>query len=303
MTELYDVAIVGSGPAGLSAALLLGRSRRRVIVADHGKPRNAAARAVHGFLALDGIEPKDLRKKAVEQCEGYGVTFVNGKVAACCREELDGRSIFCLEIETVGTIRSRKLLLASGVVDELPKLEGFTDFYGATAHHCPYCDGWEHQDKRMVAYGNAKSVVELAINLLAWTEHVTCCTDGTALSQADIRRLQKYGIDHRPEKISRLTGTGSTLEKVNFSEGEPIDADALFFSAGQGQRSDLPEALGCECDEDGLVVVKGKQGTGVPGLFLAGDADGDVQFAIVAAAEGATAATAVNSELVKEDYP
>jgi thioredoxin reductase len=216
---------------------------------------------------------------------------------------LDGRSIFRVEIETVGTVRSRKLLLATGVVDELPELEGFAHFYGATAHHCPYCDGWEHRDKRLVAYGNGKSVVELAITLIAWTKHVTCCSDGTALSRSQIKRLQKYGIDHRPQKISRLAGTGSTLEKVHFSEGEPLSADALFFSAEQGQRSGLPQALGCECDEDGLVVAKGKQGTGVPGLFLAGDADGDVQFAIVAAAEGATAGTAINSELIAEDYP
>jgi thioredoxin reductase len=303
MSELFDVGIVGGGPAGLSAALLLARSRRRVSVFDHGKPRNHAARAVHGYLGLDGIEPHDLRARARQECEGYGVEFVPGEVVRGHRQEMDRRSVFCLELANGDTHHVRKLLLATGVVDDLPRLRGIDDFYGTTIHHCPYCDGWEHRDQQLVAYGTGKSAVKLAITLLGWSKYVTCCTDGTVLPTSETERLQKYGVKYRPEKINGLNGTENTLREVCFLDGDSLPADALFFGAGQGQRSSLPKTFGCETDADGLVVTKGKQGSGVPGLFLAGDADGDVQFAIVAAAEGAIAATAINAELDQDDYP
>jgi thioredoxin reductase len=303
MSELYDTAIIGSGPAGLSAALILGRSRRSVIVCDHGKPRNYAATAVHGFLGLDGIGPTQLRKNGITECEKYGVKFLDNEVVAGSREEVESRSIFRLELQNGAVIRARKLLLATGVMDELPDIPGFKAFYGIAAHHCPYCDGWEHNDKKLVAYGKDDAAAELAISLLAWSKNVTCCTDGVELSRGLIKRLRQYGIGYRPENIKELSGNDDTLKAILFFEGDPLPLDAFFFSAAQGQRSHLPQALGCDCDEERLIASKGKQGSGVRGLFLAGDADGDVQFAIVAAAEGAIAATAINSELDEEDYP
>src|SRR3954464_502906 len=197
MTTNYDVAIVGGGPAGLSGALILGRSRRRVIVFDHSKPRNHAARNVHGYMGLDGIEPRELRRLGVSECKSYGVTFAEGEVMGGRREEVDYRSVFWLEFQSGVSLQARKLLLATGVVDELPELQGFHDFYGTTAHHCPYCDGWEHRDQRLVAYGKSKSAAKLAIRLLAWSKQVTCCTDGVVLPQPEIDSLRKYGINYR----------------------------------------------------------------------------------------------------------
>jgi thioredoxin reductase len=303
MNERYDLAIVGSGPAGLSAALVLGRSRRRVIVCDHGEPRNYAAHAVNGFLGLDGISPKELRKTGVEECEKYGVEFIRSKVVSGSYENAEGHAVFVLHLQNGTSVHARKLLLATGVKDDLPGILGFNAFYGVSAHHCPYCDGWEHANKRLVAYGKGEAVAKLAITLLSWSKSVTCCTDGVALALALTTRLRKYGIGCRTEKIKELSGSDGILKEVRFFEGKHLPTDAFFFSAGQGQRSSLPELLGCKCDEEGLVISKGKQGTGVRGLFLAGDADGDVQFAIVAAAEGAIAATAINSELDGDDYP
>jgi len=299
----FDVAIIGGGPAGLSAAITLSRARRRVIVCDHGRPRNYAAKAVHGFLGLDGIEPNALRRRAAEECYSYGVSFEHDEVIEASCPASQGKSLFEVKLKEGRTIRARKLLLATGVKDQLPELPGLENFYGTSIHHCPYCDGWEHRDKRLVAHGKGPSAAKLAVTLLQWSPSVTCCTDGEALDASETRRLQQYGIEYRGEHIGALAGNGGQLEEVHFVTGQPLQCDALFFSAGQGQRSSLPQMLGCKCDEDGLIKSEGKQGSGVCGLFLAGDVDGDVQFAIVAAAEGAIAATAINTELQEEDYP
>jgi thioredoxin reductase len=303
MRENFDVAIVGGGPAGLSAALVLGRSRRRVVVIDDRKPRNYAAKAINGFLALDGLSPTALLDRGREQCASYGVKIIDAKVVSGNRTELKAGSRFELKLENGETLQASKLLLATGVKDELPQIAGFDDFYGVTVHHCPYCDGWEHRDERLIAYGQEKSAVKLAIMLLAWSDHVTCCTDGALVSPDDLAQLERNGIDHRNETVLELKGVDGVLEEIRFNAGNPLACDAMFFATGQGQRSELPRMLGCDYNKEGLVDVKGKQGSGVRGLFLAGDADGDVQFAIVAAAEGAIAATAINAELQEENHP
>jgi thioredoxin reductase len=300
-SDAFDVAIVGGGPAGLSAALVLGRSCRRVIVCDHGKPRNYAARAVHGYLGLDGIEPAELRRRAREQCARYDVQFLDGEVITARREDEEQQTPFQLILKDGSLVRARKLLLATGVEDNLPPIPSIDDFYGISVHHCPYCDAWEHRGKHLVAFGTGPSVIELAVMLRNWSSQVTACTHGHDLSEKDQTRLRTCGIQHCEQVVTGLVGSNGTLEAIRFAAGESLDCDAIFFSSSQGQRSTLPLMLGCQCDHDGLVVSKKKQGSGVPGLFLAGDADGDVQFAIVAAAEGAIAATAINRELQEEN--
>jgi thioredoxin reductase len=302
LSGLFDVAIVGGGPAGLSAALVLGRSRRRVVVCDHGKPRNYAARAVHGYLGLDGLAPAELRERGRRECQSYGVTFVDHEAIAARRNDTAGQSRFELELKNGEALSARKLLLATGVCDELPPIPGIESFYGESVHHCPYCDGWEHRDQHLVACGQGKSVIDLALMLLAWSRKVTCCTNGASLIPRDLERLRKNRIEVRTNAIAGLEGNSNVLETLLFTDGQSFQCDALFFTADQTQQCRLPEMLGCECDDRGCIVSKGKQGTGIRGLFLAGDADGDVQFAIVAAAEGAVAATAINAEIQSEEH-
>ncbi|MCC6494231.1 MAG: NAD(P)/FAD-dependent oxidoreductase [Pirellulales bacterium] len=300
----FDAAIVGGGPAGLNAAIVLGRCRRRVALMDDGKPRNYAAREIHGYLGLECASPQELRAAGRREAARYGVEFIDGEVTAVgvCSDGGDGRrSLFELQVGDRPSVRARKLLLATGVRDQLPDIENLRDFYGTTVHHCPYCDGWEHRDRRLAAVGDGVAAVGLALLLRNWSAHVVACANGRPLSAEDRARAERNGVLIREERAVRLEGQGGQVERLHFAAGPPEPCDALFFSGDMVQRSRLPLMLGCQCDERGLIMTRGKQGTGVRGLFLAGDADGDVQFAIVAAAEGAIAATAINRELQDEE--
>jgi thioredoxin reductase len=302
--SMYDAIVVGGGPAGLSAALVLGRCRRRVLVCDDGRPRNAAARRLHGFISRDGINPHELRDLARQDAARYGVQFVQGRVIAArrltARNGHSGATHFAVTLEGGAVRRARKLLLATGVTDVLPALRGLRRFYGRGVHHCPYCDAWEYGDQRLVAFGHGEPAVGLALSLRTWSKRVTACTHGGGVSERDKQRLRRNGIALRQARIVRLEGDDS-LRRVVLAKGRPLVCDALFFNTGQVVRSGLAESLGCERAEDDTISTDTKQRTGVPGLYLAGDADGDVQFAIAAAAEGATAAVAINRELQDED--
>lgn len=302
VTADFDAAIVGGGPAGLSAAIVLGRACRRVIVFDHNKPRNYAARAVHCYLARDGIRPMDLRSSGRSEAKAYGVKFIDEEIVAARCRSTGGKRLGGFELQTnVRTYVVRTVLLATGVTDVLPKIPNIEEFYGTSVHHCPYCDGWEHRDQHLVALGDGEKAADLALMLRTWSPYVTACSNGHALSSADRNKLASSNLTWREEKLESLVGNEGVIEEVRFVSGAPLPCNALFFSSGLFQRSRLPELLDCKLDEDGCVQTSDKQGTGISGLYLAGDADGEVQFAIVAAAEGATAAVAINTALQKDD--
>jgi thioredoxin reductase len=294
--DSYDVAIVGAGPAGLSAALILGRCRRRVLVCDHGSPRNAASHALHGFLTRDGIEPAEFLRIGREQLESYQtVEFKQTEVVNIERSD----SGFSLSLADGSNTRCKKLLLATGVKDKLPEIEGLMPLYGRSVFHCPYCDGWEMRDRKLAVYGAGESGPGLALELTLWTRDLVLCTDGLAISTKDSQRLKKHGIRLREERITRLKGANGLLREIEFTSGEPLQRDGLFFSTGQYQGSDLARKLGCEIDGDGSIKTGDYEITIIPGLYVAGDASRLVQLAIVAAAEGAQAAFAINQELLK----
>jgi thioredoxin reductase len=302
---MYDVIIVGGGPAGLSAALVLGRARRRVLVCDAGSPRNAASRAMHGFLTRDGIPPQELLCLGREELARYGVQVLPVRVvSACClpaSERHGAATAFQVALDNQRTLVARKLLLATGMADVLPEIEGIREYYGKAVHHCPYCDGWEHRDQQLAALGNGRRAVGLAMLLRTWSEHVTACTNGVPAEPGDRQRLARSGIALREERLARLEGTADVLQRIVFTDGPPLACDALFFNTDQVQRSNLPAMLGCQYTETGHVRVRHRQRTRVPGVYLAGDAGGEVQFAIVAAGKGAVAAVAINRELQDED--
>jgi thioredoxin reductase len=295
---VYDVIIAGGGPAGLSAAEVLGRCRRHVLLCDTGRPRNAASHALHGYLTRDGVPPSEFLAMARAELARYGVE--------CLETEI--RNARCVdsgfEVTLAGgrTLGCRKLLIATGVVDRLPKLAGIEEFYGRSVFHCPYCDGWEMREQALAVYGRGASGYGLALSLKTWSSDVVLCSDGGArLGDAERRALAAYGVPIRQERIDRLEGTGGVLEKIVFRNGTELRRKAVFFSIGQDQHSQLAQTLGCEFTSKGTVRTNRREGTNVPGLYVAGDASRDVQFVIVAAAEGAKAAVSINKALQKED--
>jgi thioredoxin reductase len=295
---MYDVVIVGAGPAGLSAALMLGRSRRRVLVCDNGHPRNAASRAMHGYLTRDGMPPREFLATAREQLRQYDSVELRHieVVAAACRP--DAR--FRVTLADGSEHTSRKLLIATGVVDNLPDIPGFRELYGVSVFHCPYCDGWEVRDRPLAVYGRGARGLGLSLELTGWSRDLVLCSDGPAGIDGDgLALLARNGIAVREDRVARLEGDGA-LARVVFATGAPLARHALFFTTGQTQQSQLALGLGCEFNEKGTVRTGKYESTHLAGLFVAGDASRAVQWVVVAAAEGAEAAFAINSDLLKE---
>jgi thioredoxin reductase len=294
---MHDVCIVGAGPAGLNAALLLGRCRRRVIVFDSGKPRNAVSRGLHGYLTRDGVAPDELRKLGRGELAAYKTVELRDEVVVEA-----SRRDKCFEIRGASgiSVSARTLLLATGRNDVLPERPGFAELYGRGVYHCPFCDGWEHRDEALVAYGHDADAFEVALALLTWSRNVTLCTDAAPdFSHAQKRRLaaNQVGFDDRPLAGLRPSASGM-LEQIEFSDGSSRECRALFFVSPCPQKSSLPANLGCEFDESGAVRCKGNAATNVPGLFVAGNVRCGLHLAIMAAAEGAEAAVAINDALL-----
>ena len=296
---IYDCIVVGGGPAGLSAALVLGRCRRRVLVCDAGRPRNRRARAAHGFLTRDGIAPAELLRIAKEQLAPYDSVELRAAEVVDAVRDADGYEVWCAD---GSRLLCRKLLLATGVVDELPAIDGIEPLYGVSVHHCPYCDGWEWRDQAIAIYGRGEQAAGLAQALTAWSRDLLLCSDGPAeLPDRTMERLESLGIPVREERVVRLEGRDGKLQRIVFERGAPAERRALFFSTGQHQASPLAARLGCAFTERGAVATGKCEATNVPGLYVCGDASKEVQFVVVAAAEGAEAAVAINKALLEEE--
>ena len=297
---LLDVIIVGGGPAGLSAALILGRCLRRVLVCDAGHPRNEASQAMHGYLSRDGIPPAEFLQIGREQLAPYETVALR-KVKVEHVEPGDGR--FTAVLEGGERVSSRMLLLATGLVDELPQIENFRQFYGVSAHNCPYCDGWEHRGQPIAVVGCSKDAADLALELRLWSKDTILCTNGAAMcDRAALDLLERNEVQVIKTPIARLAGTGPQLERIVFHDGSETARRALFFSPGQHQRSHLAEMLGCQfCPDDGCVQCSEDASTCVPGVFVAGNASRGLQLVIAAAAEGMQAGFAINTALLEAD--
>jgi thioredoxin reductase len=290
---VYDVVIVGAGPAGLSAALILGRCRRRVLLCDSGRPRNAASRALHGYLSRDGIPPLELLRLGRDELRPYGIEPRETTVSDVTRSG-DG---FEVAIEGGERIQARTVLLATGVRDTLPPVPGIDECYGISVHHCPYCDGWEVRDKTIAVLGQGPSAAGLALGLKTWTDRVVICSNGRPrLRRRQRQQLEGQDIAVIEAPVSRVDHTDGYVTHVVLDDGRRVPCDAVFFSSGQLQ-SELPGRLGCELTHKGVVKTDHLGQTRVPGLYVVGDASRDVQFAIVAAAEGAKAGVAINKAL------
>src|SRR5436190_20163238 len=293
---MFDVIVVGGGPAGISAALMLGRCRRRVLLCDLGQPRNRRSRALHGYLTRDGIAPGEFLKLGRRELAQYAVEWRSIGVTTVCRS--DDR--FRVTLSDGRDEDARFLLLATGVIDDLPLVPGLEECYGRSVYHCPYCDGWEWRDRRLAALGSGMDVTKLALALTAWSRNVVLCTNGAAVHRRERRRLDDNGIAVRTGTIRRLDHEGGRLSAIEFDEGGSIGCDSLFFSTGQRPQSDIAARLGCALNARGTIRTGTLSDTNIPRVFVAGDASRDAQFAVVAAAEGIKAALAINKALLHE---
>ena len=296
---MYDVVIVGAGPAGLSAALVLGRCSRTVLVCDNGHPRNEASHSMHGYLTRDGMPPLEFLRLAREELKLYTTVTVRDVTV------IDGRCEnhrFVTTLETGETVESRKLLIATGVRDNVPRIDGIDELYGRSVFHCPYCDGWEVRGEPLAVYGKGEKGYGLSLELTAWSSDILLCTDGPSeLAERQVERLSRNGITVAEERVVRLEGTDGVLRRIVFDGRDPDARRALFFTTGQHQQSALATALGCELNDKGTVYTGKYETTHLRGLFVAGDASHAVQWVVIAAAEGAEAAFAINTDLIKEN--
>ncbi len=292
--QTYDTIIVGGGPAGMSAALVLGRCRRRVLICDAGTPRNEVSHRLSGYLTRDGIPPSEFRQIARAELDAVGVEWRHVTVVDATPEEGE----FEVVLADGTRLRSRTLLIAAGVRDRLPPIEGIEQFYGQSVFHCPYCDGWESRDMSIAVYGRGRKGMGMALSLKTWSDDVILCTDGGArLTPEERGRLKRHGIEVREERIKALEGSDGNLEGIRFKNGDLLARRVLFFNTGQEQRCGFAAKLGCTFTEKGAVWNNRRGETGIAGLYVAGDAARDAQMVIVAAAEGAKAAVAINTLL------
>jgi thioredoxin reductase len=295
--SLYDVAIVGGGPAGLTAAMWLGRYLRSVVLVDSGDPRNWQTRGINGYLGLPGVTPAALRGAGRDEARRYGAELLDDCVDRVERSDDSG---FTLTIENGRTLRSRRLLLAYGVKDIWPDIPGLDHCYGETAYHCPDCDGHETQGKKTVVVGVGRKAVGMALSLATWTRDLVICTNGhePGLSDALLAQLDALNIPVLVGRVRRTVRTSRTLEALELEDGMLLDCQRLFFSIGRYAADDLAERLGCARDDEGCVVVDARFHTTVADVYAAGDILPGTQIALAAAAGGASAAIAIHHSLL-----
>ena len=289
----YDVVVVGGGAAGLSAALVLGRARRRVAVVDAGAPRNAPAAQMHGFISRDGAPPADLLTVARAEVRRYGVDAIEDKV-------VEIESGFRLRLASGRWVTARRLLLATGAVDQLPDIPGVRERWGRDFLHCPYCHGWEVRDQPIGVLGSGPGSVDYAQLLRQWSDDVILFANSHAVSTDERAALGARGITVIDGIVSRLHVVDDRLQAVQLSDGRSIPRAALFMRPTlRGQLGGLIESLGIEVDEDGFVKVDATGGSSVRGVWAAGNAANPRAQVITAAGEGAAAAIAINADLVE----
>jgi thioredoxin reductase len=298
-TRSVEVVVVGGGPAGLSAALLLGRCRREVVLFDDGNYRNASAREMHGFLTRDQSSPRELRQIAYAELERYPSVSVIPKTVAGAKR-IDPR--FAVLANDGEELHCHALLLATGFRDTLPAIAGARELHGDLVVPCPYCDAWEVRDQPIAAFAHPDDTgAAYAAMLSLWTDDLIFCAERRPQLSDEMRRklaARNIRIEHRELRSVERERDGVRLI---FSEGETVWRKKLFYHLGGGPASKLAERLGASVDDKGGIETDRKGQSSVPGLFVAGDATRDVLQAIVAAGEGCAAAVTINEYLCQRE--
>jgi thioredoxin reductase len=293
--NVYDVVVVGGGAAGLSAALVLGRARRRVAVVDAGAPRNAPAAHMQGFLSRDGMPPADLLAAGRMEVAGYGVQLVEDQVVGI-------EPGFYVRLAGGAVLRGRRILITTGVRDELPGIPGVGERWGRDLLHCPYCHGWEVRDHALGVLGTQPGSVQHAQLVRQWSDDVVFFVHTHALTSSERVQLQSRGIQVVRGEVARLVVEADRLTGVELVDGRVIARTAVFIRSGNPPHADgLLTGLGCEVDEAGSVTVDATGRTSTFGVWAAGNVVDPRAQVIASAGAGNAAAIAINADLVQED--
>jgi thioredoxin reductase len=291
----HDVLIVGGGAAGLSAALVLARARRRVVVVDAGSPRNAPAAHMQGFLSRDGLPPSELLAIGRAEVAGYGVELIGDQVD-------DLRPGFTAQLRGGDVVSARKVLMATGVDDELPDIPGVWDRWGRDLLHCPYCHGWEVRDRQLGVIGGPPGSVQHALLVRQWSDDVVFFAHDHDIDEAEQAQLAARDIVVVPGEIARLVVEDDRLTGIELSGGDVVHRDAVFVRPGnRPHRDGLLAALGVDLDQAGFPVVDRTGRTSLAGAWAAGNVADPRAQVITSAGAGSAAAIAINADLVADD--
>jgi thioredoxin reductase len=265
-TAPYDAVIVGGGPAGLSAALVLGRATKRVLVVDDDRPANAVSQGVGGLLGHDRVKPNDLRVSGRRQLEEHrNVEFHRGAV-----EDIERTADGFVVTFDDAAVRAHAVVLAHGLRYDPPPLPGIDALWGSSVFHCAFCDGWEVRDRPLAFHGCGPGAVRSALVLAGWSNDVVLCTDGAPDPGGEV--LAAAGVRVRTEPIARLVGADGQLERIEFEHGPAERREALFVNTRRDQPNGLAASLGCDLTGAGTIVTDADGRTSVPGVYAAGDA-------------------------------
>jgi thioredoxin reductase len=292
---IHDVVVVGGGAAGLSAALVLGRARRSVVVVDAGSPRNAPSPHMHGYLSRDGMPPRDLLAKGRAELAKYDVEMIEDRVISI-------QAGFFARLSGGCVLTARRVLVATGVGDDLPQIAGARERWGRDLLHCPYCHGWEVRDQPVGVVGDRPAAVDHAQLVRQWSDDVIYFADEYRPARAERRALEARGIEVVEGELSRLIVENDRLTGVELVDGRSFARSAIFIRPRNKPHQDgLLAGLGCELDEGGFVRVDSDGRTSAAGVWAAGNAADPRVPVISAAGAGAAAAIAMNADLLEED--
>jgi thioredoxin reductase len=302
MNNLFDCAIIGGGPAGLNAALVLGRARRNTILFDNNNPRNAVTQESHGFITRDGIKPKEFREIAHRDISKYpSVIHEKSEILSITKKE----QLFELVNSNKELHQSKTIIIATGLKDVLPPIENISDYYGKSLFNCPYCDGWELRDKPLVVIIEEQTqgfhFIQTVYN---WSKDLIVCTNGKSILNSEQKLLiQNKGIKILENKINNFEGKNGQMEKINFENGDSIIRKGGFVLPQPIQASEFAKKLGCENNSLGGISVDFYGRTNIGGVYAAGDASvfAPAQL-IIAAADGLKAAVGVNRDLIQKEF-
>lgn len=299
-TQKFDVVIAGGSFAGLSAAMALGRSLRKVLLIDSGRPCNIQTPHSHNFLTQDGETPETIRNKAISQALSYPTVSFRDSVVTQVSRDADLFVVITTEGESY---TAQKVLFATGIRDIMPEIEGFAACWGISILHCPYCHGYEVRHKKIGILGNGDMGYEFVKLISNWSQDLVLFTDGTStLNEEQVLKLQSKGVEIVEGEIQRIEHEEGTIQNLVFRDGSTYFVPALFARVAFTQHSTLPEELGCELTPHGYIKVDDLQRTTVPGIYAAGDTTNPMRSVAAAVAAGNKAGAAINKELIDEEF-